>query len=47
MNVRDLDPTWFRCHIGIVNQEPVLFAASIRDNISFGKDNATQYEVLY
>lgn len=32
-NVKDLDPRWYRKQIGLVNQEPVLFAASIADNI--------------
>lgn len=43
--MRQLDPLWFRKHIGLVNQEPVLFASSIADNISYGKDDATQSEV--
>ena len=45
MDVSDLDPVWFRRYIGIVNQEPVLFATSIADNISFGKEDATHEEV--
>ena len=44
-DVRSLDPSWFRRHIGLVSQEPVLFACSIRDNIGYGKDGATQEEV--
>ena len=44
-DIRLLDPSWFRRHIGLVSQEPVLFACSIRDNIAYGKDNATQAEV--
>ena len=44
-NVKDLDPSWYRRHIGIVNQEPVLFATTIKDNIAFGKESATQDEV--
>lgn len=36
---------WFRKHIGLVNQEPVLFANTIADNISYGKDDATEIEV--
>ncbi|XP_019857036.1 PREDICTED: ABC transporter B family member 25-like isoform X2 [Amphimedon queenslandica] len=45
LNVKDLDPSWYRRHIGIVNQEPVLFATTIKDNIAFGKENATQEEI--
>jgi ABC-type multidrug transport system fused ATPase/permease subunit len=44
-DVQTLDPSWFRRHIGLVSQEPVLFASSIRDNIAYGKDAATQEEV--
>ena len=44
-NVRQLDPIWFRKHVGLVNQEPVLFANTIADNISYGKENATASEV--
>lgn len=44
-NVRQLDPVWFRKHIGLVSQEPVLFATSIADNIAYGKDDATESEV--
>ena len=43
--MRDLDPRWFRRHIGLVSQEPVLFACSIADNITYGKKDATKEEV--
>lgn len=31
--------------IGYINQEPVLFAASVRDNIRYGQPEATDEEV--
>ncbi|KAJ6873227.1 hypothetical protein NC651_032180 [Populus alba x Populus x berolinensis] len=31
--------------IGLVSQEPVLFASSIKDNIAYGKDGATNEEI--
>lgn len=34
-----------RSHYGIVGQEPVLFAGTIRQNIKFGHQNATDAEV--
>ena len=34
-----------RSQIGVVMQDPVLFAASIRDNIAFGRPHATDAEV--
>lgn len=45
MDVSELDPAWFRRCIGIVNQEPVLFACSVAENISFGKEGASHEEV--
>lgn len=37
-NLKDLDPSWLRRNIGAVNQEPVLFSGSIRENILYGLD---------
>jgi ABC-type multidrug transport system fused ATPase/permease subunit len=36
----------FRDQIGVVLQEPLLFAASVRDNITFGKPEATMDEIV-
>jgi len=35
-----------RKHIALVGQEPTLFAGSIRENILYGKDDATEAEVI-
>lgn len=40
-NIKGLDIKWLRNQIGLVNQEPALFATSIRENILYGKDDAT------
>ncbi|KAG2174651.1 hypothetical protein INT44_006915 [Umbelopsis vinacea] len=40
-----MDPSWIRQQIGFINQEPVLFAASIADNIRYGNPDATDEEV--
>ncbi|KAI9352166.1 protein HAF-6 [Obelidium mucronatum] len=45
IDVRDLDPSWIRNHIGYINQEPVLFATSIYENIKYGAPDATREEV--
>lgn len=37
-DLRFLRLDWFRSHIGLVNQEPVLFAMTIAENIGFGRD---------
>ena len=39
------DPGDLRRHIALVPQEPGIFAASIRDNIRFGRPEATDAEV--
>ncbi|KAJ7943849.1 ABC transporter B family-like protein [Quillaja saponaria] len=43
--IRELDLKWLRQQIGLVNQEPALFATSIRENILYGKDDATLEEL--
>lgn len=45
VDVRELDTAWLRTQIGIVSQEPVLFATSIADNIRYGRPTATDAEV--
>ena len=35
-----------RSAVGIVHQEPVLFSASLRDNVAFGRPQASDEEVL-
>ncbi|XP_023535149.1 putative multidrug resistance protein [Cucurbita pepo subsp. pepo] len=37
---------WLRSQMGLVNQEPVLFATSIKENIIFGKDGASMEQVI-
>ncbi|CAF1270019.1 unnamed protein product [Rotaria sordida] len=44
-NIKTLNVTWLRSHIGIVSQQPVLFTESIEENIRFEKRNATDDEV--
>jgi ATP-binding cassette subfamily B (MDR/TAP) protein 1 len=36
----------YRKHIGLVSQEPVLFATSVGENIGFGKSGASMEEVI-
>jgi ABC-type multidrug transport system fused ATPase/permease subunit len=38
-SLSNIDPHWLRKNVSFVNQEPSLFACSIRDNITFGLDN--------
>ncbi|KAK6160343.1 hypothetical protein DH2020_003724 [Rehmannia glutinosa] len=37
---------WLRSQIGLVNQEPILFATSIKENILFGKEDASMEQVI-
>jgi len=43
--LRDIDPAALRRRIALVPQEAVIFAASVRDNIRFGRPEATDREV--
>lgn len=45
-DVRSLNIQWLRSLIGIVEQEPVLFATTIAENIRYGKDSATKEEII-
>ncbi|CAN0857562.1 ABC transporter B family member 15 [Linum grandiflorum] len=36
---------WLRAQMGLVSQEPILFATSIKENIRFGKEDATIEEI--
>lgn len=41
-----LDPSWLRGRVvGFINQEPVLFATSVMENIRYGYPNATDAQV--
>ncbi|KAJ4842833.1 ATP-binding cassette, sub-B (MDR TAP), member 8 [Turnera subulata] len=46
VDIRELDIQWYRKHTALVSQEPVLYSGSIRDNIVFGKLDATENEVV-
>lgn len=45
VNLKEFQLKWIRQRIGLVSQEPVLFTASIRDNIAYGKEGATSEEI--
>ncbi|KAF5395037.1 Multidrug resistance protein 1A [Paragonimus heterotremus] len=45
VNIQDLDLEWYRTHVGVVQQEPVLFAGTVAENIRMGKLSATQTEI--
>ncbi|CAM9155268.1 unnamed protein product [Pylaiella littoralis] len=45
VDIRTLNVAWMRGKIGLVPQEPVLFAASIAENIAYGREGSTREEV--
>jgi ABC-type multidrug transport system fused ATPase/permease subunit len=46
LDLRELDLKRWREHIGTVSQDAFIFNASIRDNIAFGKLDATQEQII-
>ncbi|KAL5722396.1 ABC-type xenobiotic transporter [Ranunculus cassubicifolius] len=46
VSISKLQIKWLRSQMGLVSQEPVLFATSIQENILFGKEHATFDEVV-
>ncbi|CAN6336919.1 unnamed protein product [Urochloa humidicola] len=45
INIKRFKLDWIRQKIGLVSQEPLLFTTSIKENISYGKEDATVEEV--
>ncbi|MFB0502460.1 MAG: ABC transporter ATP-binding protein [Candidatus Bathyarchaeia archaeon] len=46
IDVREVTQNSLRSHIGISLQEAVLFSGTIRDNIRYGRNDATEEEVI-
>ncbi|MFM2247971.1 MAG: hypothetical protein RL071_4046 [Pseudomonadota bacterium] len=44
--LRSLDAGWLREQVGVVSQEPILFATSITENIRYGRPDATTAQVM-
>ena len=45
-NVKDLEPQSYKKNLAIVQQEPILFSGSIRENITYGLDHEATEEEL-
>ena len=45
VDVRDVKLASLRASIGVISQDPFLFSASVRENIAFGRGDATDEEV--
>ncbi|XP_038244655.1 ATP-dependent translocase ABCB1-like isoform X2 [Dermochelys coriacea] len=44
-DIRTLNVKWLREHIGLVSQEPILFATTIAENIRYGREDITDSEI--
>merc|ERR1712193_126597 len=44
-DLRSLDVSWWRSSVGFVGQEPVLFDASLEDNVKYGKPDASRADL--
>lgn len=45
-DLTNVDPESYKSHIAIVQQEPVLFSGSIRENITYGINQEVTDEVI-
>lgn len=46
VDLKELDPCWLRGQtIGMINQEPTLFATSVKENIRYGRPGSSDQEV--
>jgi ATP-binding cassette subfamily B (MDR/TAP) protein 1 len=43
--IKNLNVEWLRSSIGIVSQEPVIFAGTVEDNLRMGKEDLTGGEM--
>lgn len=45
VNLKQFQLKWIRSKMALVSQEPVLFTTTIKENIVYGKENATDEEI--
>jgi ATP-binding cassette subfamily B protein len=46
VELKEIDKKWIRRHVGVVPQEPFLFAKTIRENITLARSDAQDEEVF-
>lgn len=46
VDIREMDLQWYRKHVALVSQDPLIFSGTIRDNILFGKPDASENELV-
>ncbi|CAL4059023.1 unnamed protein product, partial [Meganyctiphanes norvegica] len=45
-DIKTLNLGWLRDHIGVVGQEPVLFATTVAENIRYGKEGVSMEDIM-
>src|SRR4051794_22738320 len=45
-DMKSLDPQFFRRHIGVVSQEPMLFGTTIAKNIAYGMPDISLEKII-
>lgn len=47
IDIKEFNTEWLRGRaIGLISQEPVLFATTVRENIRYGRPDASDAEVI-
>lgn len=46
VSINELQLKWLRSQMGLVSQDPSLFATTIKENILFGKEDASVEEII-
>lgn len=46
VDLREIDSAWFRSQIGVVDQDPRLFAETIRSNIAYSMEDTPEVKLL-
>ncbi len=44
-DIKEMNVAWLRENIGVVSQEPVLFATTIAENIRYGREGVKDEEI--
>ncbi len=45
VDVRELDPRWYRRHLAMVPQDPIVFDTTLAENIAYGRPDATPEQI--
>ena len=45
-DIHQLNLRWLRSNIGVVSQEPILFATTIAENICYGREDISEEEMI-